>query len=59
MDPKHLGSGNAARPIGANWKFYWREREQSDPEKRREIRQEKRARRQIKDQLRNWENTPE
>lgn len=68
MDPKNLSSGDAARPIGANWKFYWREREQSDPERRREIRQEKRAarrrihknaRRQIKDQLRNWENTPD
>lgn len=63
MNPKHLNTGDESRPIGVNWKTYWREREQADPERRREIRQEKRAarrrihknaRRQIKDQLRNW-----
>jgi hypothetical protein len=64
MSAESFSSGSDERPIGPDWKAYWRLRERQDPEKRRETRQEKRAarrrihqsrRRQIKNQLKNWE----
>lgn len=58
-------TGWDSRPIGKDWKSYWRAQEQAaDPKQRRELRIEKRAarrrihkaqRRGIRHQLKNWD----
>lgn len=67
MPRDHLGQGHDEEPLGRSWKDHWRA-QGGDPERRREVRQDKRAarrrihkrrRKQARQDLRHWDGSEE